>query len=131
MGKSYPVGIVGESNYQRAIGQTSEGDPVTILLELDNPYSKTGKSLRVENVYGDVIGYIADDHWLKSALVHERQGCQAVVLGIEGNPIGVILEVCLGFGEIPMIPYGQKSRSARSGKRSITSLAESIWKRFV
>lgn len=126
----YPVGIVGESHYQRAIGQMSEGDAVALLIELDNPYSKTGTSLRVDNLNGDTIGYIADDHWLKNAVVHEKKGCQAVVLGIEGDPMGVVLEVQLTSEAIPTLMYGEKYRSLKEGSSFIVSVAKSILKRF-
>jgi hypothetical protein len=55
--KIYPLGLVGESNYQAAIAQCHEGERVGIYHEPDNPYDDL--ALRVENNIGQVIGYIS------------------------------------------------------------------------
>ena len=39
-GKSYPVGLAGESNYQAAICVCREGEPVQICHEIGNPYDE-------------------------------------------------------------------------------------------
>lgn len=126
----YPVGIVGESHYQRAISQTCEGDSVWILRELNNPYSKTGTALRVDNLKGETIGYIAEDHWLRDAIIHEKKGCRARVLRIEGEPMGVVLEIQLGGESVSAIEYGKKSIPLKAGVSSIASMAKSFWKRL-
>ena len=130
MENSYPVGIVGESHYQAAINRTREGDLVAILQELNNPYSKTGTALRVDNSNGETIGYIAEDHWLRDALIHQKKGCRASVLGIEGEPKGVVLEIHLGGEVMPVIEYGKKSIPSNAGPTSIASMARNLFKRF-
>jgi hypothetical protein len=130
MADIYPVGIVGESHYQRAISQTREGDPVTILRELNNPYSKSGAAVRVDNLNGDTIGYIANDHWLKDAVNKQKKGCSARIFGIEGQPMGVVLEIQLTSDDVPTIEYGQKSIPSNARPSSIASIAKNLFKRF-
>ncbi|WP_373084911.1 HIRAN domain-containing protein [Sneathiella sp.] len=130
MGEIYPVGIVGESNYQRAIGRAREGDSVGIFRELNNPYSNSGLAVRVDNSHGETIGYIANDHWLKDAINNQKKGCDARILGIEGSPMGVVLEVQLTDEEAPTIEFGKKSTPAKTEPSSIASIARNLLSRL-
>ena len=96
MGKTYPVGIVGEANYQASIRRCGTGQRVHILRQPDNPYD--ADALAVVTIDGETIGYIARDCWLQGAIHDEGRGCEASIMEISragnGN-LGVVLEVML------------------------------------
>lgn len=97
MAKSYSVGIVGESNYQKAITEKLEGTRASLVHEPDNPYDD--RAIRVDNHRGQTIGYLPRGSWLTSALIDQGKAVTAVVgfVGREettGN-FGVSLDVTL------------------------------------
>lgn len=92
--RTYPVGIVGEASYQPAIRRSSNGQRVSIVHELGNPYYKN--ALAVVTDSGDTIGYIARDCWLQEAVHEEGYGCEAVIKEVRssgGGKFGVVLDV--------------------------------------
>ncbi len=94
--KIYPLGLVGESNYQRAIRDTYVGGVVRVCHEIDNPFDEL--ALRVENGSGQVIGYIPKTSWLRDAIFGSGRGCAATVREITkgGNGmLGVVINVTL------------------------------------
>lgn len=92
---AYPVGLVGESNYQANIGNSRPGDHVRVLHEVKNPYD--AQALVVLSSAGDKLGYIARDCWLRDAIHTEGHGCGAIIFAINPGPYGagVVLNVQL------------------------------------
>lgn len=113
--KTYPVGIVGEGAYQPAVKATNVGDYVDLVIEQDNPHSQKGIALRVDNMDGDTIGYLPEDHWLYRAIVKEGKGCLARVKSKSGKPVGIVLEARLGNEEVPTLKYGEKLPQSSKG----------------
>ena len=105
MSKIYPVGIVGEVNYQDAIERTHEGEPARILKEPNNPYDP--KALRVENTDGDTIGYIPKAHWLRDAIFEDGRGVAASIKSVKGSPLGVVIDVTLTGDDLAVREYGK------------------------
>lgn len=104
--KIYPLGLVGESNYQPAIRDTYVGGVVRICHEPDNPYDDL--ALRAENGSGQVIGYIPKTSWLRDAIFGSGRGCAATVREImEGGDgmLGVVINVTLTDDLIPERSY--------------------------
>jgi hypothetical protein len=96
MARTYQLGIVGESNYQRAIGRCSTGDAVQIVHEPDNPYDDC--ALAVVTMDGETIGYIPRACWLQDAIHDEGKGCDAAIKSINtagDGLLGVVLDVTL------------------------------------
>jgi len=91
----YPVGIVGEANYQSAIRRCSVGQRVRVLHELGNPYDE--RALAVVTADGQTIGYIARDCWLQDAVHGEGRGCDATIKAVSssGGMLGIVLDVSL------------------------------------
>ena len=97
--KKYPTSIVGERSYQPAIGRCREGEPVTLMLEPDNPYD--GDAIAVVSKRGETIGYLGRDNWLRAPVLEEGKGCTATIAKIlPGDKAirGVVLDaaVCAG-----------------------------------
>ena len=111
--KIYPVGLVGESNYQRAISETYVASKVLICHEIGNPHDEL--ALRVENVDGKVIGYISRNSWLRDAIFGSGRGCAAtireVTKGANGT-LGVVINVTLTDDDIPERTYQPESRKS-------------------
>jgi hypothetical protein len=94
--KIYPLGIVGESNYQASIAKCRQGESVQICHETENPFDP--QALRVENFLGKVIGYIPKDCWLRDAIHDQGRGCAATIKDImlgDSGIYGVVLDVTL------------------------------------
>jgi hypothetical protein len=107
--KIYPLGLVGESNYQTAISETYVGGLVRICHEPDNPYDEL--ALRAENGAGEVIGYIPRTSWLRDAVFGSGRGCAATVREIMEGPdgmLGVVINVTLTDDLIPERSYAPK-----------------------
>lgn len=104
MGKAYPVGLVGESHYQDAIGRCMEGEPVEVAWEVDNPYSPNAL---VVTYRGFRLGYIAEDSWLQAAVHDEGFSCRATLLERRGRHprMAVILSLETTGGPIPQASY--------------------------
>ena len=91
MAKSYHTAIVGESKFQPAVRRTTVGDYVDIVIEEGNPHAGDEIALRVDNSDGDTIGYIAEDHWLRRAILDEGKGVLAKVDSKAGRLMGTVL----------------------------------------
>lgn len=104
-GKTYPVGIVGEKNYQAAIRKLREGDQVTLWHEPDNPYDE--RAIAVATATGATIGYIGKDSWLRDVLLEEAKPCTAGVLRLASGPkgTGVTIEVTLAGQPVRERPF--------------------------
>lgn len=126
--KLYPVGIVGEANYQTAIMQCHEGERVFICHEQDNPYDTL--ALRVERRNREVIGYIPRSHWLRKAIHDEGRGCTATIksinLGDEGKT-GIVLDVGLCDDEIMIRHYAAPTIPAPTKTDGIAGLIRGIF----
>lgn len=96
---SYPVGIVGEKNYQPAIRRCREGEAVSLIREPSNPYDS--RAIAAVCARGRTLGYIANDSFLHRAVWKEKKGCTAQIRSIalrNGGLLGVVLDVqfCAG-----------------------------------
>ena len=113
--KPYPVGIVGEANYQPAIRRCSAGQRVQILHELGNPYDKHALVVVTED--GDTIGYIARDCWLQDAVHEEGRGCEAVIKEVStagAGKLGIVLDVCLSGRGVPTRAFSRAPAPKRA-----------------
>jgi hypothetical protein len=101
----YPVGLVGESNYQLAINACAPGQRVEILHEIGNPYDELALVVKTEK--GGKLGYIGRDCWLVNAIHNELHGCEARVLSINPGPhgAGVVIDVVLHRGDVDQCAY--------------------------
>lgn len=103
--RSYPVGIVGESQYQAAIIRCRVGDRVRLWHEADNPHD--GLALVAKTGGGETIGYVPRDCWLRDAVHEEGRGATASIMSLHPGPaIAVVLEVTLGREPIEIARYG-------------------------
>lgn len=130
--KTYETSIVGESHYRDAVKATDVGDYVDLIIERNNPHTEEGTALRVDNMDGDTVGYIATDSWLYRAIVIEGKGCLAKVEFKGGRPAGLRLKVQLGDEACPSVEYGQrlpqsKASSGCVGVLVATVLVPTIW----
>ncbi|WP_167398611.1 HIRAN domain-containing protein [Blastomonas natatoria] len=106
-----PLAIVGESHYQSAILDLCPLEPVTLVLEPDNPFDS--KAIAAIDDRGRTIGYVPADSWVRRALLKEKQACKVRVKQVTGKgrkTQGVVLEVALGHGE----KIGQRQYEANS-----------------
>ena len=108
MAKSYHTAIVGESKFQPAVRRTTVGDYVDIVIEEGNPHAGDEIALRVDNSDGDTIGYIAEDHWLRRAILGEGKGVLAKVDSKAGRPMGIVLLVQSADNPCPRVAYGER-----------------------
>lgn len=89
MTKLYPVGLVGERNYQGQISECWEGQPVYICHEPDNPYDAL--ALKVETAERICIGYIPRKSWLRDAIHDEGRGVASTIASIsDGGGVGLL-----------------------------------------
>lgn len=110
MGKTYPVGIVGEASYQTSIGRCSAGQRVHIVHEPDNPYDKL--ALAVVTADGLTIGYVARESWLRDAVHEEGSGCEAAIKEISSagpGKLGIVLDVRLCDDDIAVRTFNRPS----------------------
>ena len=110
--KSYPVGIVGEINYQAAIRCCSVGDTVRIMHEPDNPFDRDALAVVTDD--GDTLGYISTENWLQSAVHDDHRGCVAKIMEVRSAGDGllaVVLEVSTTGHPIETRPYDPVRRS--------------------
>lgn len=110
---SYLVPLVGEQQYQAAIGTAKSGDRVQVLAEWGNPYDVD--AVAVADRDGRTLGYLPRDNWLRGALLQEKKGCRAAIHKIaKGNKgvAGVVLVVRLAgdgpIGQREYVPAGQR-----------------------
>lgn len=120
MGKIYPVGIVGESNYQPAIGRCRIGDPVRFVLEPANPYDAL--AIAVVSGGGETIGYIGRDSFVRELIHVQGQAPSACIKDIDRAPngiLGVVLDVDIDGDEAPgSRSYGALEQN-EGGKNSL------------
>lgn len=132
MGKRYSVGIVGEANYQEAIGALREGETVALVPEPDNPHDPRAISVRDDN--GAPIGYLPRGHWLTAAMLDEGKAVAAQVKSIEGGDrgrpsLGVVIEVDVGGKDAAPAPVsaaqppGKPSDARAIGCGALVALA--------
>lgn len=115
MSKIYPVGIVGERNYQESIGHCCAGERVYICHEPDNPYDDM--ALKVETAGGRTIGYIARSSWLRDAIHEQGRGATATISNIatgDTGLLGVVLNVTLSDDDIRERSYVAQPESGMS-----------------
>ena len=99
----FPVGIVGESNYQKAIRQCHAGEVVSLFREPANLHDPN--AIAVVCARGNTIGYIGRDSFVHRAVHKEGRGIEARILSLKGgkNGIGVVLDVeILARGDRPV-----------------------------
>lgn len=92
----YTIHLVGESNYQQAVGRLSIGEAVQLLPEPDNPHDP--RAIRAVDVTGATLGYVERGSWIARAMLDEKTSVRARVLeiiggGAEQTMQGVVLEV--------------------------------------
>lgn len=91
---AYMIGLVGEDQHREAVNSLTEGMPITLQLEPDNPHDPS--AIAAVDRYGRVIGYIGHDCWLREAVYGGGSGFSAWVLAVEMGDRGyreVVLEV--------------------------------------
>jgi hypothetical protein len=96
MSKLYPVGIVGESHCQAAIGRCSEGETVSIFHEIGNPYDEL--ALVVHTRAGEKLGYISRENFVRDVIHEQGMGITATIKSIamtDAGLFGVVLDVGL------------------------------------
>ena len=133
MSKVYPLGLVGESNYQAAIRRCNIGERVYIAEEVNNPYDSG--ALAVERDGGAVIGYIPRDSWLRE-VIEQGQSTQLTIKSIAGESsdfLGVVVDVVVGHGSSPRLREYKPKKStdaaapkARSGRPTTRSTVTPI-----
>lgn len=103
--RGYPVGVVGESNYQHTIRSCREGQRVQVLHEIGNPYDEL--ALVVMTEAGEKLGYIPKSCWLRDAVHEEAKGCGATILSISAGPngAGVVIDVELDSDGVEECAY--------------------------
>jgi len=103
---AFPVGLVGESNYQAAIRECRVGQRVEVLHETGNRYDK--KALVVVSESGRKLGYIPRECWLRDAIHDEQKGCGAKIKALNSGAdgaIGVVIDVNLNQEGIDQCAY--------------------------
>jgi hypothetical protein len=114
--KQYPVGIVGEASYQPAIRRCSNGQRVSIVHELGNPYDKNALAVVTES--GETIGYIGRDSWLQEAVHDQGHGCEAMIKEVRasgGGKFGVVLDVTVSGHSIATRQFNRSAPTSVEG----------------
>lgn len=91
---AYMIGLVGEQYHAEAVDALVEGMQVFLELEPGNPDDPS--AIAAVDAYGRVIGYVAQDSWLRQAVYGGGSGFAARVLATEVGHRGyreVVLEV--------------------------------------
>lgn len=91
---AYMVGLVGEEYHAAAVEALQPGVRIVLQLEPDNP--EDSSAIAAVDPYGRVIGYIAQESWLREAVYGAGAGFSARVLAVEMGSRGfreVVLEV--------------------------------------
>jgi len=94
MGRSYTVGLVGESKFQSNIKFAQVGDEVSLRLEPDNPHDPS--AIAAENGKGQTIGYLPRDSFMHELIIdkHQTVGVHIVSIGeAENGLLGVQITV--------------------------------------
>lgn len=99
--KSYPVGLVGESRYQKNIRGLRAGDFAELVHEPDNPHD--ARAISARDCDGATLGYLPRGHWLARVIIDEakqtRVRIKDVTGGGRGESLGVVLTVSLPAAE--------------------------------
>ena len=91
---AYMVGLVGEEHHAAAVGDLQPGMAIALQLEPGNPHDSS--AIAAVDGRGRVIGYIAQESWLREAVYGAGAGFVARVLAVEAGSRGfreVVLEV--------------------------------------
>lgn len=133
--RAYPVGLVGESNYQANIQLTRSGEDAYLWREPDNPHD--GEAIAVTNSRGKMLGYIPRDSFVQRLVHVEGRGIDARVLSINGGgnrSLGVVIEVTLDGDDVPERAYVSASadhhedRNEREARqRPLSDIPMAIW----
>lgn len=102
----YHVRLAGVSHYQDALSACSAGEPVRICHEPDNPYDEL--ALRVESRWGDRIGYVPKQNWLRRAIFQDGRGVAATIEGIGQSPsgfYGAVISLAITDDEVGLRSY--------------------------
>ena len=94
--KAYPVGLVGEQNYQAAVRALVVGETVKLLSEPKNQFDDN--AIVAVNVRGQTLGYVPKANWLYDAINNEGQGAEASVkfVGMTENGFwNVVIDVVM------------------------------------
>ena len=92
----YPVGLVGERNYQSAIRSSAVGERVQFRHEPENPHDP--RAVVALNRSGAVLGYLPRGGWLTSLIIDQGKAPTACIKAINGGGRGDMLGVVLAVG---------------------------------
>lgn len=81
--KGYPVGLVGESNYQANIRQCKVGDPVFLYREPGNPHDP--HAIVVTDRFNRRLGYISRENFVQRVVHEDGCGISAEIFGLRVN----------------------------------------------
>ena len=114
--REYKLGLVGESNYPRAIELCEVGEAVALFEEPDNPHDPRAVAAIVQGK--GTIGYVPRDSWATRLIVDERKLVLGTIASISGphGKLGVVLDILIN-------PFG--SEAAASAKDGATLAAVS------
>lgn len=118
MSKSYPLGLVGESNYQVAIRRCSIGERLYVSEEANNPYDSG--AIAVEREGGAVVGYIPKDSWLRE-IVHQGRSTRLTIKSIQdggGGFLGVVVDVIADAGSSPRFRDYREAKSKQANSKT-------------
>ena len=103
--KTYPVGLVGESNYQRAISRCSVGQEVFLVREPDNEFDP--KAIVCLNHRRETIGYISRDSFVQGVVHDQGLGCSAKIKGLRKSGdkgfVGVVIDLEITDEALPIV----------------------------
>lgn len=94
--KTYPVGLAGETNYQRAIRASRVGEIVELLPEPHNPFDN--RAVAAICPRGKTLGYLPRGSWLTGVVIDEDAETFAMIKSIDrgsGQALGVVLDVAI------------------------------------
>jgi hypothetical protein len=83
---AYMIGLVGEEDHAEAVEMLEPGMTIWLQLEPDNPHDSS--AIAAVDPYGRVIGYIAQDSWLREAVYGGGASFVAQVLAAETGTRG-------------------------------------------
>lgn len=105
--QSYPVNVVGESNFQDAIRTCRGGDAVALYRETDNPHD--ARAVVVKTSAGATIGYIPRDSWLQRVVHDDGCGATAAIKAVYRKPrAAVVLDVMVSADPLELVPYAPR-----------------------
>ncbi|WP_430625022.1 HIRAN domain-containing protein [Rhizorhabdus histidinilytica] len=102
----YHLRLAGVSHYQEALAGCSEGEPVRLFHEPDNPHDQL--ALRVESRWGELIGYVPRANWLRRAIFQDGRGVAASIAGIGRGAagfLGAVISIAITDDDIGLRSY--------------------------